>query len=222
MDAVTLGACVLFFGTPANIPCVQPHEANIQKVSLDVWRPLIDEAAARFGMPQSWIEAVMRQESGGRTNLDGMPITSPVGAMGLMQLMPKTYAEMRKRLNLGADPYDPHDNILAGVGYLRAMYDRYGYPNLFAAYNAGPQRLDRALSGTDSLPKSTLDYINSLISSAGNALAPSENPTAQAPKSAPDPLFFVRADGENSPSAAVKSALHPNDLFVPFTQSARM
>jgi len=105
----------------------------------------------------------MRRESSGRTNLDGLPITSPVGAMGLMQLMPKTYAEMRERLNLGADPYDPHDNILAGVGYLRAMYDRYGYPYLFAAYNAGPQRLDDYLLNGIPLPNETKVYLGAIV-----------------------------------------------------------
>ncbi len=102
----------------------------------------IDEASNRFSIPEVWIRAVMAAESGGQTVLDGRPITSSAGAMGLMQVMPETYAEMRLRYGLGADPYDPHDNILAGVAYLRAMYDRYGYPGIFAAYNAGPARFD--------------------------------------------------------------------------------
>jgi soluble lytic murein transglycosylase-like protein len=41
------------------------------------------------------------------------------GAMGLMQIMPKTWTELRARHGLGADPYDPHDNILAGTAYIR-------------------------------------------------------------------------------------------------------
>src|SRR5450755_4655919 len=82
------------------------------------------------------------------------------------RLMPKTYAEMRERLNLGADPYDPHDNILAGVGYLRAMYDRYGYPYLFAAYNAGPQRLDDYLFDGIPLPNETKAYLGAIVPGA--------------------------------------------------------
>src|SRR3546814_6466977 len=66
--------------------------------------------------------------------------------MGLMQVMPGTYEDMRRAHDLGADPHDPRDNILAGTAYLRAMYDRYGYPNLFAAYNAGPGRYDDTCS----------------------------------------------------------------------------
>lgn len=69
------------------------------------WRPYIAEASARFGIPPAWIERVMRAESGGRTMHRGRPTTSRAGAMGLMQLMPGTWAEMRRRLGLGADPH---------------------------------------------------------------------------------------------------------------------
>src|SRR3546814_15048025 len=82
----------------------------------------------------------MRAESAGCTELDGRPITSPAGAMGLMQLMPETWAELRQRHGLGIDPYAPRDNILAGAAYLREMVDRLGVPGAFAAYHAGPAR----------------------------------------------------------------------------------
>src|SRR3546814_9964195 len=83
--------------------------------SVDRWRLYIAEAAARFGVPAQWIERVMRAESGGRTMLNGRPITSRAGAMGLMQIMPRTWADMRARLGLGNDPHAPRDNILAGT-----------------------------------------------------------------------------------------------------------
>jgi soluble lytic murein transglycosylase-like protein len=104
------------------------------------WTLEVREASERFGIPEDWIRRVIRAESGGRTRLAGRPITSRAGAMGLMQLMPGTWAEMRSRHRLGPDPYDPRDNILAGTAYLRMLYDRFGYPGLFAAYNAGPAR----------------------------------------------------------------------------------
>ncbi|MDE2166773.1 MAG: lytic transglycosylase domain-containing protein [Alphaproteobacteria bacterium] len=123
------------------------------------WQPLIAEAAQRFGLPRAWIQAVMAAESGGRRTLDGAPITSPAGAIGLMQLMPETYAEMRMRLGLGPDPYAPRDNVLAGTAYLADMYQRYGYPGLFAAYNAGPERSERYLAHGTPLPSETVRYL---------------------------------------------------------------
>ena len=125
----------------------------------DPWGPYITEASRRFDMPDRWIRAVMHVESGGHEFLAGRPITSPVGAMGLMQLMPATYEEMRAENHLGDDPYDPHNNILAGAAYLRMMYDLYGVPAFLAAYNAGPHRLDSYLAGTASLSDETRRYV---------------------------------------------------------------
>ena len=123
------------------------------------WNTHIEEASARFGIPRDWIRRVMRAESGGRTALASRPITSSAGAMGLMQLMPGTWAEMRSLHGLGPDPHDPHDNILAGTAFLRAMYDRFGYPGLFAAYNAGPGRYARHLAASRRLPAETAAYV---------------------------------------------------------------
>ncbi len=91
----------------------------------DPWGPYIHEAAARYRVPEQWVRAVMHQESGGREQA-----VSPVGAMGLMQVMPATYEGLRARHSLGDDPYDPHNNILAGTAYIREMYDRYGAPGV--------------------------------------------------------------------------------------------
>ena len=82
----------------------------------DPWGPYVREAARRFSIPEAWIRAVMRQESGGRqTSADGSLITSSAGAMGLMQVMPGTYDLLRQRYALGPDPYEPRSNILAGT-----------------------------------------------------------------------------------------------------------
>jgi soluble lytic murein transglycosylase-like protein len=129
---------------------------------LDQWNRNIAEASLRFGIPQQWIRRVIRAESDGQTMLAGRPIVSRTGAMGLMQLMPGTWLEMSSALRLGSDPFNPHDNIIAGTAYLRAMYDRFGYPGLFAAYNAGPARYSAFLSGTSSLPAETRAYVESI------------------------------------------------------------
>ena len=123
---------------------------------IDRWAPLIKEASHRFGISQAWIRAVMRIESGGRTLLDDQrPITSSAGAMGIMQIMPDTYQDMRQQYGLGANPDDPHDNVLAGTAYLRRLYGKYGYPKMFAAYNAGPGALEAQIAGARRLPHET-------------------------------------------------------------------
>lgn len=136
------------------------------------WSSEIEEASARFGVPADWIRRVIRAESGGRTTRLGRPIVSPAGAMGLMQLMPGTWRDLRAALGLGADPHVPRDNILAGTFYLRAMYDRFGYPGLFAAYNAGPARYASHLATRRALPAETVAYVAKLTSGAAPSFAP--------------------------------------------------
>jgi len=169
------------------------------------WQPHVAEASARFGVPTDWIERVIRVESGGRTMLGGRPITSHAGAMGLMQLMPGTWAEMRARLRLGSDPHDPRDNILAGTAYLRMMYDRFGYPGMFAAYNAGPGRYAAYLAGHSRLPGETVAYVQVLTRRA-KATVPARGTrpivSIDVPKAdvigsshdgpRPDSIFFIR------------------------------
>jgi len=128
----------------------------------DPWGPYIREAAARYRVPERWVRAVMQQESGGEQQA-----TSPVGAMGLMQVMPATYEELRVRHQLGDDPYDPHNSILAGTAYIREMYDRFGAPGFLAAYNAGPDRVDSYLAGQGSLPDETVNYLAAITPNLG-------------------------------------------------------
>ncbi len=125
----------------------------------DPWGPYIVEAAGKYDVPEKWVREVMRQESGGRLYENGTLITSHAGAMGLMQVMPATFDELRVRYGLGDDPYDPHDNIMAGTAYLREMYDVYGSPGFLAAYNAGPGRLEDYLVRRRGLPDETRRYV---------------------------------------------------------------
>jgi hypothetical protein len=125
----------------------------------DPWGPYIREASNKFDMPETWIRSLMRVESGGKQYLNDSLITSGAGAMGLMQVMPGTYDELRDRYNFGDDPFDPHDNIMAGVAYMREMYEIYGSPGFLAAYNAGPSRLDDYLGNVRSLPDETRRYV---------------------------------------------------------------
>ncbi|MBB5685023.1 lytic transglycosylase domain-containing protein [Sphingobium boeckii] len=179
--------------------------AALQGASIAQWRPYAAAASERFGIPMDWIMQVMRIESGGQTMLGGRLIRSSAGAIGLMQIMPKTWAALSKRHALGDDPDEPRANIMAGAAYLREMHDRFGYPGLFAAYNAGPSRYARYLSGRVPLPRETLAYVKVMAGTATGTSA--RKPAADRPivpanrsgvrderhsSSASDPLFFVR------------------------------
>lgn len=120
----------------------------------DPWGPYITEASSKYDLPDRWIREVIRAESSGK-----VMETSGPGAMGLMQVMPATFDELRGRYDLGDDPYDPHDNIMAGTAYLREMYDLYGSPGFLAAYNAGPGRYDDYLTRNKGLPTETRNYV---------------------------------------------------------------
>lgn len=119
------------------------------------YAPHVADAARRFGIPEAWIWAVMRVESAGNARA-----ISRAGAMGLMQIMPGTWAQLRARHGLGTDPFDVRDNIMAGAAYLREMHDRYGNASaMLAAYNAGPGRYDDHLSRGRPLPAETVAYL---------------------------------------------------------------
>ncbi len=138
----------------------------------DPWSPYIREAANRFQVPERWIHEVMEQESGGRLyDDDGSLITSPAGAMGLMQVMPQTYDLLQQRYQLDSDPYEPRNNIMAGTAYIREMYDRYGVPGFLAAYNAGPDRLDAYLTNGTPLPDETVNYVASIAPRLGDGVS---------------------------------------------------
>jgi len=176
---------------------------------VQLWRAEIAEASARFGVPMAWIERVIRAESGGMTVFGGQPITSRAGAMGLMQLMPATWKAMRAAHGLGYNPHDPRDNILAGTAYLRAMYDRFGYPGLFGAYNAGPGRYAAHLASGRALPAETRAYLAQV---SGMAPDPSQSP----PRQLPPPLFVTlrtsTKSSDPSPSRAPDDP--PDSLFA--------
>jgi soluble lytic murein transglycosylase-like protein len=138
------------------------------------WSPQIAQASKRFAVPQTWIRAVMKIESGGRTMLaENQPIVSSAGALGLMQIMPATYEDMRGQYGLGPDPQAPHDNIFAGAAYLHWLYGKYGYPAMFAAYNDGPGNLEARLIQGQLLPTETQNYVGNITLALGTGAAAS-------------------------------------------------
>lgn len=164
----------------------------------------IAEASQRFGIPEHWIRAVLRAESAGDVRA-----VSSAGAMGLMQVMPDTWAGLHVRHGLGHDPYDPRDNILAGAAYLREMFDRYRtIPAMLGAYNAGPGRYDEYVQTGRALPAETRAYIALLAPQLG---APSPaSASSVAPPPPPDwreaPLFVVRSADARSATSPSESA----------------
>jgi D-alanyl-D-alanine carboxypeptidase len=188
--------------------------------SEDPWRPYTREAASRFGVPEQWVRAVMHQESGGHQYLHGQLTTSSAGAMGLMQVMPATYEGLRQRYGLGADPYDPHDNIMAGTAYIREMYDRFGSPGFLAAYNAGPNRVSDYLAGGGPLPSETVNYVASITPNLGNSGADT-GPVAVYADNAPSPAAVAQpAPPEAAPvqvaaAVPVQNGCDPNAAYDP-------
>lgn len=174
-------ALILAFG------CTTAHEAAAQDRpaasprGIDPVADAIAEASRRFGVPQHWIRAIMRVESAGDRSA-----VSQAGAMGLMQIMPGTYAELRRQYGLGPDPFDVRDNVLAGAAYLRRMYDRYGAPGFLAAYNAGPGRWESHSAGRRALPAETINYLARLAPELGVSL---ESAMTAAPASPPPSPF---------------------------------
>lgn len=175
--------------------------------AVDPFAAHITEAAQRFGIPGRWIRAVLRAESAG----DVRAISS-AGALGLMQVMPDTWAGLRVRYRLGRDPFDPRDNIMAGAAYLREMWDRYGDVGaMLAAYNAGPGRYDDHRSTGRALPPETRTYVAALVPVLGGAAAPETSIQRADPP--PDwreaAIFVVRS--ADARSAAPRSANERSD-----------
>ena len=149
----TVAVFLALIATCGATVCPPAHAAIAVQAASEIDQA-IAEASARFGLSPSLIRAVLRAESGGQVDA-----VSSKGAMGLMQLMPATWSDMRDELGLGNDPFLPRDNILAGARYLRVLYDRFGSPDFLAAYNAGPSRYQRHLDGAAPLPSETLVYV---------------------------------------------------------------
>jgi hypothetical protein len=200
------GIAVALLTGGGGVAYAEPVAAKPPSVATTVDRlaAFVAEASQRFGIPASWIRAVMRAES-----LGDVRALSPKGAMGLMQIMPATWAGLRLRYGLGANPYDAHDNIIAGAAYLRELHDRYGAPGFLAAYNAGPARYEDHLATGRPLPAETRAYVALLAPLIGGGSVDDAIVVAVVARSwTQAPLFAARA--ENSPARAQPSSAPPS------------
>jgi hypothetical protein len=168
-----------------------------ERESIHPYADQIAEASQRFHIPEHWIRAVMQVESAGRVNA-----VSTAGAMGLMQIMPGTWADLRLRYRLGNDPFEPRDNILGGTAYLREMYELFGAPGFLAAYNAGPARYAEHLETGRQLPRETRAYVAMLAPMIGSELPPGSRHTTVRPTDWRDAALFV-APADGTPTADI-------------------
>ena len=129
---------------------------------------LIRYHALQHGLRPDLIRAVIQIESGFDPDA-----RSPVGAMGLMQLMPRT----ARALGV-SDPFDPNENVGGGVAYLRQLLDRYdGDETLaLAAYNAGPEAVRRYGDTVPPYPE-TLGYLQKVGAATGRRPRERQTPT---------------------------------------------
>jgi len=209
-SAVRLAAFLLLSGmilvAPLSATANAQNAPASQTAAIPPFAAHIEEATRRFRIPAAWIRAVMRVESAG----DVRAISS-AGAMGLMQIMPDTWTELRVRHRLGRDPYDPRANIMAGAAYLREMYDRYGSPGFLAAYNAGPGRYEEYLAGRP-LPAETRAYVAALLPSFGGDDQPGAVTVAAAdPRAWTRARLFVTHADNISGVVPAQTERHPDD-----------
>ena len=195
-----LVAAELLVACPAASQDLQPERPNAAINIADHVR----DASLRFGIPEQWIWAVMRVESAGRVDA-----TSHAGAMGLMQVMPGTWANLTARHGLGGNAYNPRANIMAGAAYLRDMHDRYGSPGFLAAYNAGPGRYEQYARGERPLPLETRNYVAKLAPMIG---AGSAAESLLAVQTGDNDAAFLRPSPRPNWTQGSLFIVRPNDL----------
>jgi len=154
------GANVKTFAVPQAdaIRATRPAAAAHNRL-YDLYSDLISEHARNNGLRADLVRAVVQVESAFNVNA-----RSPKGALGLMQLMPATIQQFGVR-----NPFNPVENLRAGVAYLRQLLDRYQNNEelALAAYNAGPAAVDR--HGQTIPPyRETQNYVSRINQITGN------------------------------------------------------
>ncbi len=133
---------------PQRIPKNEVYSSNP-----GTWDNIITDASKAVGVDENLIHAIIQAESAYKPNA-----ISRVGAEGLMQLMPAT----AERIGV-TDSFDPQQNIYGGTKVIKEMLERYNgnLINALAAYNAGPDAVDRA--GGIPRYKETQEYVPKVL-----------------------------------------------------------
>ena len=120
-------------------------------INLSQYDEIIDAKARQYGLPTGLVRSLIWQESRGNAKA-----VSPVGAQGLMQLMPETAKQLGVK-----NSFDPVQNIDGGVRYLKQQIDKFGLVGGVAAYNAGPGNVQK-YKGIPPF-KETQDYVKKVL-----------------------------------------------------------
>jgi soluble lytic murein transglycosylase-like protein len=149
----------------------------------DTYDNLIVQHAQTQGLRPDLVRAVVQVESGYNARA-----VSSKGALGLMQLMPSTAAQLGVH-----SPFDPEENIRGGTTYLRQLFDRFnGSEELaLAAYNAGPTAVDRYGNHVPPYAE-TQDYVRKIRTQATTQTGQSGQPATPAPPPPPVPQIYYR------------------------------
>jgi soluble lytic murein transglycosylase-like protein len=135
------------------VPVLAP-ESDCEPLPAAQLDSLIEGAAKQQDLQPELLRSMVNQESGARPCA-----VSPKGAMGLMQLMPATAAQLGVK-----DPFDPQENLNAGAWFVKQLLTTYNdLPLALGAYNAGPARVN-AIDGIPAIPE-TQNYVQKILSS---------------------------------------------------------
>ena len=145
---------------PVTQPLVQPQPPPVRAAAAqqaipgpvrvpETMESIVDRASRRYGVDPALIKAVIKAESSFNQHA-----VSPVGAQGLMQLMPGTASDLGVK-----NPLDAEENVMGGTKYLKGLLKKYDghLDKALAAYNWGPGNVDRR--GIETLPRETRDYL---------------------------------------------------------------
>jgi hypothetical protein len=200
---VAIFASSMLLSDSAHAQRALPAIHRASDISNNPFAAFVTEASKRFGVPEHWIRTVLQVEGDGK-----LRARSPKGApWGSCRSCQGPGLNCALATGLDADPYNPHDNILAAAAYIRELHDRYGSPGFLAAYNAGAS----ALPATGRpIPEQTQAHVATLAPKIEGKQT--DGKIAAVAKSltwAGSPLFAVRT-ARNSTVDRLPRGVHPD------------
>ena len=183
----------------------QPASGASTHAKNSFWSEFIARAAEAVGLEPNLAVQVARQESG----LNPQAVNRTSGAVGMMQLMPATAAD------LGVNPHNVLENVQGGIRYLRDQLAKFGdAAQALAAYNWGPRHVEEAVVrwGSEWLshaPSETQHYVANILSRTGAKITDTASYAAALTGSTPSPTSPAAASEPTSQArrAQLRTAL---------------